>query len=160
MGHQLSTHFFNKKTGIISTFLSLILLVGGLLFALPAFEVQAASTVTPKTVMYVEVNNHDFNNVGKYTLAGTNQPAFDMGIIFAANINYDTVNKKPYLYLNERVQQTLNEAETQIRPVQARGTKVLLSILGNHEGAGFANFPTYESADAFAAQLEQVVNMA
>ena len=34
-----------------------------------AFEVQAASTVTPKTVMYVEVNNHDFNNVGKYTLA-------------------------------------------------------------------------------------------
>ena len=158
MGHQLSTHFFNKKTGIISTFLSLILLVGGLLFALPAFEVQAASTVTPKTVMCVEVNNHDFNNVGKYTLAGTNQPAFDMGIIFAANINYDTVNKKPYLYLNERVQQTLNEAETQIRPVQARGTKVLLSILGNHEGAGFANFPTYESADAFAAQLEQVVN--
>ena len=68
----------------------MILLVGGLLFALP-FEVQAASTVTPKTVMYVEVNNHDFNNVGKYTLAGTNQP-FDMGIIFA-NINYDTVNK-------------------------------------------------------------------
>ena len=59
----------------------MILLVGGLLFALPAFEVQAASTVTPKTVMYVEVNNHDFNNVGKYTLAGTNQPAFDMGII-------------------------------------------------------------------------------
>ncbi|RQN19812.1 chitinase, partial [Clostridium perfringens] len=136
----------------------MILLVGGLLFALPAFEVQAASSVTPKTVMYVEVNIHDFNNVGKYTLAGTNQPAFDMGIIFAANINYDTVNKKPYLYLNERVQQTLNEAETQIRPVQARGTKVLLSILGNHEGAGFANFPTYESADAFAAQLEQVVN--
>ena len=33
-----------------------------------------------------------------------------------------------------------------------------MSILGNHEGAGFANFPTYESADAFAAQLEQVVN--
>ena len=112
----------------------MILLVGGLLFA---FEVQAASTVTPKTVMYVEVNNHDFNNVGKYTLAGTNQPAFDMGIIFAV---YDTVNKT--FYLNERVQQTLNEAETQIRPVQARGTKVLLSILGNHEGAGFANFPT------------------
>ena len=135
----------------------MILLVGGLLFALPAFEVQAASTVTPKTVMYVEVNNHDFNNVGKYTLAGTNQPAFDMGIILQP-ILIMIRSIKPYLYLNERVQQTLNEAETQIRPVQARGTKVLLSILGNHEGAGFANFPTYESADAFAAQLEQVVN--
>ena len=41
--------------------------------------------------MYVEVNNHDFNNVGKYTLANQST-AFDMGIIFA-NINYDTVNK-------------------------------------------------------------------
>ena len=35
--------------------------------------------------------------------------------------------------------------------------KVLLSILGNHQGAGFANFTDYASADAFAADLEQVV---
>ena len=91
-GASIEHSFLTRKQGLFQL-LSLILLVGGLLFALPAFEVQAASTVTPKTVMYVEVNNHDFNNVGKYTLAGTNQPAFDMGIIFAANINYDTVNK-------------------------------------------------------------------
>ena len=33
-GASIEHSFFNKKTGIISTFLSLILLVGGLLFAL------------------------------------------------------------------------------------------------------------------------------
>ena len=75
MGHQLSTHFLTRKQGLFQL-LSLILLVGGLLFALPAFEVQAASTVTPKTVMYVEVNNHDFNNVGKYTFSWNQSTCF------------------------------------------------------------------------------------
>lgn len=111
----------------------------------------------PKTVVYVEVNNYDFRNVADYTLKGTNKPAFDLAMIFAANINYDTTKKKAYLYLNERVTETLQNAKTQIRPVQAKGTKVLLSILGNHQGAGFANFPSYQAADAFAKELAATV---
>lgn len=93
-------------------------------------RVHASTNITPKTVIYVEVNDNDFNNVGKYTLEGTARPAFDMGMIFAANINYDTTNKKPYLFLNDRASQTLNDYKTQILPVQAKGTKVLLTILG------------------------------
>ena len=58
-----------------------------------AFEVQAASTVTPKTVMYVEVNNHDFNNVGKYTLVEPINLLLIWGLFLRTNINYDTVNK-------------------------------------------------------------------
>ena len=54
--------------------------------------------------------------------------------------------------------ETLRAAETQIRPLQRRGTKVLLSLLGNHEGAGFANFPTRHDADRFAAQVASVVH--
>ena len=81
-GASIEHSFFNKKTGIISTF-KFDTFSRWVTVCTTAFEVQATSTVTPKTVMYVEVNNHDFNNVGKYTLAGTNQPAFDMGIIFA-----------------------------------------------------------------------------
>lgn len=34
---------------------------------------------------------------------------------------------------------------------------MLLSILGNHQGAGFANFPDQETAADFAHQLAQVV---
>ncbi|HMQ39287.1 MAG TPA: glycosyl hydrolase family 18 protein [Micropruina sp.] len=113
--------------------------------------------VAPKTLVYVEVNNYDFRNVADYTLKGTNEPAFDLAMIFAANINYDTAKEKAYLHLNERVTETLENARTQIRPVQARGTKVLLSILGNHQGAGFANFPSYRAADAFAKELAAAV---
>jgi hypothetical protein len=36
------------------------------------------------------------------------------------------------------VQEVLDNAATEIAPLQANGIKVLLSILGNHQGAGFA----------------------
>jgi hypothetical protein len=42
--------------------------------------------------------------------------------------------------------------------VQSRGTKVLLSILGNHQGAGISNFPTQAAAQEFAQQLANAVN--
>lgn len=117
----------------------------------------APADTDPKRVVYVEVNSNDMANVADYTLAGTQRPAFDMAMIFAANINYDTAKGQAYLYLNDRVTQTLQDAEHQIRPLQQRGTKVLLSILGNHGGAGFANFPSQEAASAFADEVAQVV---
>ncbi|WP_251050592.1 MULTISPECIES: endo-beta-N-acetylglucosaminidase H [unclassified Microbacterium] len=109
----------------------------------------------PKLAVYVEVNSNDLANVADYTLEGSGEAAIDMAMIFAANINYDGQNA--YLHFNERVTETLQDAENQIRPVQAQGTKVLLSVLGNHQGAGFANFTSFEAADAFAAQLADAV---
>ena len=117
----------------------------------------APADTDPKRVVYVEVNSNDMANVADYTLEGSQRPAFDMAMIFAANINYDQAKGEAYLFLNDRVTQTLQDAEHQIRPLQQRGTKVLLSILGNHEGAGFANFPSQEAASAFADQVAQVV---
>ncbi|VXB56202.1 Chitinase [Microbacterium sp. 8M] len=117
----------------------------------------APADTDPKRVVYVEVNSNDMANVADYTLEGSQRPAFDMAMIFAANINYDQAKGEAYLFLNDRVTQTLQDAEHQIRPLQQRGTKVLLSILGNHEGAGFANFPSQAAASAFADQVAQVV---
>ncbi|WP_336644496.1 endo-beta-N-acetylglucosaminidase H [Microbacterium sp. USHLN186] len=111
----------------------------------------------PKRVVYVEVNNEELANVADYTLEGTTRPAFDMAMIFAANINYDAEKQQAYLHFNDQVTATLEQAETQIRPVQERGTKVLLSVLGNHQGAGFANFTSRDSAAAFADQLADAV---
>lgn len=111
----------------------------------------------PNRVVYVEVNSNDMANVADYTLQGTTRPAFDIAVVFAANINYDTASSTAYLHLNERVTETLNDADGQIRPLQARGTKVLLSILGNHQGAGIANFPSQEAAAAFADELAAAV---
>ncbi|PZF33714.1 endo-beta-N-acetylglucosaminidase H [Curtobacterium sp. MCPF17_051] len=108
----------------------------------------------PTSIAYVEVNNDELANVGRYTLAnGAN--AFDVAIIFAANINYE--DGKAVLYNNENVQRTLDQAATQIRPLQAKGIKVTLSVLGNHQGAGLANFPTKAAARDFAAQVSATV---
>lgn len=121
--------------------------------ASPAVAESAA--VDPQVVAYVEVNSNDLANVADYTLKDSGKPAVDIAIIFAANINYD--GEKAILHFNDRVTATLDDAENQIRPVQERGTKVLLSVLGNHQGAGFANFTSKEQADAFAKQLADAV---
>lgn len=108
------------------------------------------------SVMYVEVNDNDLSHVADYSLAGTGTPVFDLAVIFAANINHD--GSKAYLSLNEQVRATLDDAEHQIRPLQDRGIKVLLSILPNHQGAGFANFPDADAAADFARELADVVD--
>ncbi|GAA2778704.1 endo-beta-N-acetylglucosaminidase H [Crossiella cryophila] len=111
----------------------------------------------PISVAYVEVNNNSMLNVGKYTLANGGANVFDIGVIFAANINYDTAKKAAYLHFNENVQRVLDNVATQVRPLQAKGIKVVLSVLGNHQGAGFANFPSKAAAEAFAKQLSDAV---
>lgn len=108
----------------------------------------------PTSIAYVEVNNDELANVGRYTLAnGAN--AFDVAIIFAANINFE--DGKAVLVKNENVQRTLDQAATQIRPLQAKGIKVSLSVLGNHQGAGLANFTSKAAARDFAAQVAATV---
>ncbi|MGH3350467.1 MAG: endo-beta-N-acetylglucosaminidase H [Nocardioides sp.] len=104
---------------------------------------------------YVEVNSHSVGNVAKYELEGGGN-VFDIGLIFAANINYD--GQRAYLHNNPQVQAQLDAADSHIRPAQAKGIKILLSVLGNHQGAGFANFPDRAAAEAFADQLADVVN--
>src|SRR5699024_10804123 len=51
----------------------------------------------------------------------------------------------------------LDNADLTIRPLQRMGIKVTLSILGNHQGAGFANFPTREAADRFAQEVSTTI---
>ncbi|MFF0339447.1 endo-beta-N-acetylglucosaminidase H [Kribbella sp. NPDC004875] len=115
-----------------------------------------AGKTGPVTVAYIEVNDHSMLSAGKYTLAGGGAQVIDVAVIFAANINYDGSNA--YLFCNPQVQNVLDNVATQVRPLQQKGIKVLLSILGNHQGAGFANFPNQAAADAFAQQLADTVN--
>lgn len=121
-----------------------------------ATAANAARPLASPTLMtgYVEVNNYSVGNVAKYELAGGGN-VFDIGLIFAANINYD--GQRAYLYNNPQVQAQLDAADVHIRPAQAKGIKILLSVLGNHQGAGFANFPDRAAAEAFADQLASVV---
>ncbi|MEU4014494.1 endo-beta-N-acetylglucosaminidase H [Microbacterium sp. NPDC028030] len=149
------SHAGNHRLGRGLAALAALSVAGGIAFAGGGAATADTEEADPKLAVYVEVNSNDLVNVADYTLAESGRAAIDMAMIFAANINYD--GEKAYLHFNERVTETLDDAESQIRPVQAQGTKVLLSVLGNHQGAGFANFTTYADADAFAAQLADAV---
>lgn len=117
---------------------------------------NAVGNPGPKGVCYVEVNNNDIRNVGKYTLSNGKQ-LFDIAIIFAANINYNTTTKKAELFFNPQVTNVLNNKAANIQSLQNKGIKVLLSVLGNHQGAGFCNFTSQASAQEFAQQLSNAV---
>ncbi|MBC6493997.1 MULTISPECIES: endo-beta-N-acetylglucosaminidase H [Microbacterium] len=152
MNQNVRNHRFRKGIaglGVLAT------AAAGMLAGTTGAAADTTEPVDPQLAVYVEVNSNDLANVADYTLAESGDAAIDMAMIFAANINYD--GEKAYLHFNERVTETLDNAETQIRPVQENGTKVLLSVLGNHQGAGFANFTSYAQADAFAAQLADAV---
>src|SRR4051794_2107373 len=114
--------------------------MAGMTTSTSAVSASAAPYKTgPISVAYIEVNSNSMVNVGKYALAQGGGNVFDIGVIFAANINYDTAKKAAYLYFNPNVQRVLDNVNTEVRPLQAKGIKVMLSILGNHQGAGFAN---------------------
>ena len=109
---------------------------------------NASSTTNPITgACYVGTNNADFSNVGDYTLAGGGN-LFDIGIIFAANLN--GTPEKPELYFNSTVTEALESGV--VAEMQAKGIKVLLSILNNHTTAGLSTLVNGGPKD-FADQL-------
>ncbi|REC48880.1 endo-beta-N-acetylglucosaminidase H [Chryseobacterium pennipullorum] len=137
-----------KKKSFFITLMALALQSGSLL---------KAQQLDPVGVCYVEVNNNNMLNAGSYTLQNSNKQLFDIAIIFAANINYDVSKSRAYLSSNNNVTKVLNDVNTYVRPLQQKGMKVLLDILGNHQGAGISNFPNREAAKDFALQVAHTV---
>ncbi|MFP8894997.1 endo-beta-N-acetylglucosaminidase H [Chryseobacterium sp. EZn1] len=138
-----------KKKSIFTALIAMMLQSGSLI---------NAQQLSPKGICYVEVNNNNLLNAGAYKLQTSNSYLFNVVNIFAANINYDTSRGRAYLYSNNNVTKVLTNADTYIKPLQQKGMKVVLTILGNHQGAGICNFPTREAAKDFALQLANTVN--
>lgn len=103
-------------------------------------------------VAYVEVNSNDFANVGCYTLPDGTQ-LFDIACIFAANINDD--NGRAVLSCNPQVSAVLKSGD--VNNLQSLGIKVLLTVLGNHQNAGWSCFTDQADAADFANQLAECV---
>ncbi|WP_345990980.1 endo-beta-N-acetylglucosaminidase H [Chryseobacterium sp. Chry.R1] len=133
-----------------SILIALVLLIGQATSLLRA-------QLNPLGICYVEVNNSNILNAGSYTLQNSNKQLFDVAIIFAANINYDVSKSRAYISNNNNVTKVLNDVDTYVRPLQQKGIKVLLDILGNHQGAGICNFPNREAARDFALQIAHTV---
>lgn len=103
---------------------------------------RAYGDKTPKMCLYVETNDVNPLNAGDYLLSN-GEPFADIVELFAANIRSRTVNgvTEPVLYLNDKMTNLMenNGYLTYIKPLQDKGIKVLLTILGDHQGIGFAN---------------------
>lgn len=96
---------------------------------------RALGDKTPVVTAYIEVNDTNPLNTMLYRM--NEKPFFDISIIFAANINAS--GTEPCLYLNDNVTEILKDNAKYVQPIREDGGKVLLSILGNHQGVGVGN---------------------
>lgn len=121
---------------------------------------KAYGDKSPKIIVTVDVSSGCTNplNAGDY-FDEYGEPFFDVVELFSANVHREIIDSttRPTLYLNERIASLLeNGTGTYIRPLQEMGIKVLLSVMGDWQGIGFANL-TDTQADQFAAVLAYAV---
>lgn len=90
-----------------------------------------------------------------FTLENSSKYLFDQVILFSGNINYNPETSEVYNYNNENITQVLNYKEKYLAPLQQKGMKVILGILGNHDRANVTNLND-EAAKAFAKELKAV----
>ena len=119
-------------------------------------DIRKSTGIT--AIGYIEVNDVNLLNAGEYVMSSTGKPLLEIVNIFAANINYDGERKRAYVNCNTNVMEVLKNADKYIRPLQAKGIKVCLTILGNHDEAGVANLSDEAAAD-FARELKSYVDV-
>lgn len=118
---------------------------------------RAVSAKTPKLTVYVETNDINPLNMGEYYFTGTNPQDYvvDHVILFASNIRGTATTVE--LYHNDNQSHILANVNTLVRPLQAKGIKVLLGLLGDHTGIGFANLSS-DQITSFANQVADCVD--
>lgn len=110
----------------------------------------------PKLMAVFEVNDRNPLSAMSFTLAGSGKQLFDQVVLFASNINYNAATGQVYLHHNENVQALLDNVNKYIRPLQERGMKVILGILGNHDMSGISTLSALGSKD-FAQSVKQTI---
>lgn len=141
-----------KRTLIITTLATICILFSCKSIEQPSQSshlVPAEKTATkaygdksPKIIAYVETNDTNPLNAGDYFTEDGN-PFVDIVELFAANLHKETANGqvRPVLYLNDKLANVLEnyDVEMYVRPLQEMGIKVLLTVIGDWQGIGFAN---------------------
>lgn len=120
-------------------------------------DTRAVGVKTPKFTTYIETNDVNPLNAGEYYFCGTNprEEVIDHVILFASNIRGTSTTVE--LYHNPNQEYILNNVNTLVAPLQQKGIKVLLGLLGDHTGVGFSNM-TATQINSFAQQVANCVN--
>lgn len=108
-----------------------------------------------KILSCMEVNDTNPLNNLEFTLRNSGKMLFDIVVLFAANMNYDAATGKVYIHNNENIQHLLDNRDKYLRPLQQRGIKVVLAMLGNHDRAGVSGLAD-DTARAFALDLKHM----
>ncbi len=106
-----------------------------------------------KVFSCMEVNDTNPLNNLSFTLKSNSKPLVDALIIFSANINYDPETGRVYIFNNENVQAILDHRDHYLKPLQDRGIKIILGLMGNHDRSGIANLAD-ETAKDFAKEVK------
>lgn len=109
-----------------------------------------------KLMAVFEVNDRNPLNAMGFTLSDSGKQLFDQVVLFSSNINYNATTGSVYLNHNENVQALLDNADKYIRPLQERGIKVILGILGNHDMAGISTL-SVDASRQFAQDVKQTI---
>ncbi len=115
----------------------------------------AAKSTGIEIISCMEINDTNPLNNLNFTLKSNGKPLIDQVILFSANINYSSETGKVYVYNNPNVEHLLANRDKYLKPLQDRGIKVILGILGNHDRSGVANLSD-ETARIFAQELKAV----
>ena len=114
---------------------------------------------TPLNMTTVYVNTTNPLNAKSYyltdTISNSSEPFLDLCVLDAGKIHKSSDNM-PTLYLDSDMNHVLANADTYIRPLQEKGIKVLLRILGDGQDMGVANMNDNQ-AEAFTDILVWVV---
>lgn len=114
---------------------------------------------TPLNMTTVYVNTTNPLNAQSYyltdTISNSSEPFLDLCVLDAGKIHKSSDNM-PTLYLDSDMNHVLANADTYIRPLQEKGIKVLLRILGDGQDMGVANMNDNQ-AEAFTDILVWVV---
>ena len=118
---------------------------------------RAVGEKTPKFTVYIETNDINPLNAGEYYFCNSSprEEVVDHVILFASNIRGNATSA--WLHHNQNQTHILNNVSTLVQPLQNKGIKVLLGLLGDHTGVGFANLNS-DMIDSFAQQVATCVN--
>ncbi len=114
------------------------------------------ATPNPVNMVYVEVNTNNITNVACYLRKDNGQPFFNIVSVFAANIHGDDPNA-PQIYFNQKVDQLLNHSDA-IQQLHAKGIKVLITLLGDRQNAGWSCMTDPAAAATFANNIAAMLN--
>lgn len=106
-----------------------------------------------RTMFCMEVNDINPLVATSYTLKKSGKMYYDAVMLFAANINYNEETGRVYVNCNENVSAILANRDHYLQPLQDRGIKVYLSILGNHDRANVNNLSD-ETARYYAQEIK------